>query len=202
MECSNVISRYLMRPKQLADWCLADYVSKLSFCKSKVRKGEECEVNDDDLADDSNSRNDGLTSATFECCANSSVLIRRDCVDIRERNTPRIIRFVRYNYETDPENYSSEKLLLYPPWRNELLDLKKYDTYHQHLTKMRDIIAPKLSEHEKLVPFSTMLWKRPSTMTMIRSMKLPLAQNRHRRLTIMKLMLKRVNNTRCYNTAK
>lgn len=38
VECSNVIKRYSKRPKQLENWCLADYVSQLNVVFQKKMK--------------------------------------------------------------------------------------------------------------------------------------------------------------------
>lgn len=43
---------------------------------------------------------------------------------LKQRNTQKIFRFVRFNSEQDPETYFREKLMLFFPWRNEEEDLK------------------------------------------------------------------------------
>lgn len=46
---------------------------------------------------------------------------------LRLRKTSKIIRYVRYNKEQDPENYFREQLMLFYPWRKEEIDLREMD---------------------------------------------------------------------------
>lgn len=42
---------------------------------------------------------------------------------LRKRKTPKVIRYIRYNKEQDPENFFREQLMLFYPLRNESKDL-------------------------------------------------------------------------------
>lgn len=43
---------------------------------------------------------------------------------LKRQKTQKILRYVRFNREQDPENYFREQLMLFFPWRNEDHDLK------------------------------------------------------------------------------
>lgn len=43
----------------------------------------------------------------------------------RQRNSFKVIRYVRFNKKTDSENFHRERLVLFYPRRNETSDLKK-----------------------------------------------------------------------------
>ena len=45
------IDRYMMRPKQLAAWCLADYVAKIDIVYPKKGKCSHSNMNDDEVTD-------------------------------------------------------------------------------------------------------------------------------------------------------
>ena len=156
---SNQINRYSKRPRQLDKWCLADYVSKLNvyFPPSECILGNPYEDNyDDDLTngisgngakydesddeDHDHDENDGV--------ANDNALINielKNGIKIKSRKVPRVIRFVRYSPEADPENYYREQLLLFWPWRNECKDLlhdsPTYSARYQQLKNLINISA-------------------------------------------------------------
>lgn len=43
---------------------------------------------------------------------------------LRKRKTQKIIRYVRFNKDQDPENFYREQLMLFYPWRFETKDLQ------------------------------------------------------------------------------
>ena len=45
------IDRYMMRPKQLAAWCLADYVAKIDIVYPKKEKSSNSDMNDEEVID-------------------------------------------------------------------------------------------------------------------------------------------------------
>lgn len=49
---------------------------------------------------------------------------------LKQLKTERILRYVRFNREQDPENYFREQQMLYYPWRNKNHGLKgKFASY-------------------------------------------------------------------------
>ena len=60
---------------------------------------------------------------------------------ITSRKTQRVIRYVRYNKNTHPEEHFREQILLFHPWRNEEVDLKgSFDTYEEHYLHLQSTI--------------------------------------------------------------
>ncbi|KAK3090521.1 hypothetical protein FSP39_012459 [Pinctada imbricata] len=140
----NIIARYSKRPKQLENWCLADYASQLEIKypeKKRISEHSE-EANDDDIEenqDDSSEFSEDDTLVTLK----NGILIRRRMHDL-------ILRYVRYNVRTDPENHYREKLLLFMPWRDEMADLLKgHSTYQQHYQENHFLIDAKSKHYEK-----------------------------------------------------
>ena len=55
-----------------------------------------------------------------------------------------VIRFRRYNKNTEPSKRYRGKLMLYYPWYDEHADLLGgYETYEEHYTHVRDTVLPK-----------------------------------------------------------
>ena len=59
-----------------------------------------------------------------ENCKGQVVLQLQNGIKFTKCNVPRIIRYVNYNRDKDPENYFRERLMLFYPWKNETTDLK------------------------------------------------------------------------------
>ncbi|XP_065942483.1 uncharacterized protein [Magallana gigas] len=154
VECSNVIKRYARRPKQLENWCLADYVSQLDvvFPKENRKEIDEVEINDDEnknnSEDESEKRDSDLDSEPD--FSNSFTLVTlRNGIKIRRRKVPRVIRYVRFNVKTDRENYYREKLMLFLPWKDELVDLLSgVDTYERSFNLKKSFLKHKVKEYE------------------------------------------------------
>ena len=56
-----------------------------------------------------------------------------------KRKKAKIIRYVRYHKDKDPENHYREQLMLYTPWRKEHIDLiKDCQTYQERFEQVKD----------------------------------------------------------------
>lgn len=111
IECSNIFRRYSKRPKQLENWCLADYVSQLDVFFPKENTNEvqtESETNDDEIHDAEDVESESDTDVEFK--EDSTLVVLKNGFKIKQRKTPRVIRYVRFNLKTDPENYYRENL--------------------------------------------------------------------------------------------
>ncbi|VDI48311.1 Hypothetical predicted protein [Mytilus galloprovincialis] len=65
---------------------------------------------------------------------NKITITLKNGIRIYQRKTPKVIRYVKYNYKTDSENIYREHLMLFYPWRNELLDLQcGHETYGKNV---------------------------------------------------------------------
>eukprot|EP00105_Crassostrea_gigas_P014661 XP_011431404.1 PREDICTED: uncharacterized protein LOC105331065 [Crassostrea gigas] len=147
VECSNIIKRYAKRPKQLENWCLADYVSQLDvvFPKDTEKELFENEVNDDEQ----DNRSDDEDNSDLEFTESDTLVTLRNGIKIKRRKLPRVIRYVRFNIKTDPENYYREKLMLFMPWRNESTDLiSGMDTFEKSFHLKKSFLTHKVKEYE------------------------------------------------------
>ena len=152
IQASNVIKRYCQRPKMLQKWCLADYVSLLNIDYPKDSNEdtfEQCSEDNKNLNDPESDICES-DSDTSESAQTFKKIEFKSGMTITRRKTPRVIRYVRFNKENDPENFYRERLLLFLPWKNEILDLKKHhDTYRDAYFASRHIVDPKAQNYEK-----------------------------------------------------
>ncbi|XP_062615034.1 uncharacterized protein LOC134276764 [Saccostrea cucullata] len=149
IECSNIVKRYAKRPKQLENWCLADYVSQLDvvFPKESISELSEMETNDDERHQSENE--DSGTDTEGEFKEDSTLVVLRNGIKIKRRKTPRVIRYVRYSLKTNPENYYREKLMLFTPWRNECSDLLcGQQSFEQSFNQKKIFLAQKIKQYE------------------------------------------------------
>lgn len=79
----------------------------------------------------------------------STLIVLKNGIKIKRRRTPRVIRYVRFNLKTDPDNYYREKLMLFTPWRNECSDLLSgFDSFEQSFNQKKVFLAHKIKEYE------------------------------------------------------
>jgi hypothetical protein len=119
IESSSVIDWYLRRPKQLNNWCLADYVAKLDVKHPNIQHDEFADNHDDDPDSDLHSESE----EEMEPCGLRVNITLKNGTVIKERKQSRVIRYIRYSEKMDAENHFREKLLLFYPWRHEHVDL-------------------------------------------------------------------------------
>ena len=154
IQASNIIKRYSQRPRQLQNWCLADYTSLLNIEYPK-------ETNTFDVDECNDDQTGLLTSNNFESDSNSDNELNsentkhfrklefKNGMTIKKRRNARVILYVRFNKENDPENFYRERLLLFLPWKNEMLDLKmNHATYEDAYIANKQHIDSKRAEYE------------------------------------------------------
>lgn len=66
-----------------------------------------------------------------------------------KKNQPKVLRYIRYNKDQDPENYFREQLMLFYPWRKEKEDLLgAFDNYENHYNEKIDVINVNRMKYE------------------------------------------------------
>lgn len=144
IESDNWIKRYQRRPRALQNCCLADFVSKFDIILPPKEKRQNIsveylpeqeleETNEDDYLLELTSKS-GLMELEKE-------YIMRDGSILKQRNIQKVIRYVRFNKNQDPENYYREQLMLFLPWRKEIDDLLgSHSSYESKFIQNKDII--------------------------------------------------------------
>ncbi|CAG9799161.1 unnamed protein product [Chironomus riparius] len=116
------IDRYKERPEPLKDVCLADFIAKFSY-KGKKSNNESDDENveqDDHLVESiDNNQNEEDESGEF------NEVYEVEGGTVRKRKQIKIIRFCRYDFHKDPNNFYRERLMLFKPWLDESLELEK-----------------------------------------------------------------------------
>ena len=115
---------------------------------------EKFEEENEDETDESSSSDENENCLQDENDANdshTSVLLyeTKNGTNYKKREVARIIRYVRYNKESDSENYYRERLMLFIPWRNEEKDLiSGFETFEAHYKALKTSIELKFNEYE------------------------------------------------------
>ncbi|XP_063442198.1 uncharacterized protein LOC134722507 [Mytilus trossulus] len=147
IESDNDIKRYSRRPKQLENWCLADYVSPLELQYPKTESSDDHETEEKDH--ESDNENEAANADIIEEINNKIDITLKNGIRIYQRKTPKVIRYVKYNYKTDSENFYRERLMLFYPWRNELSDLQyEHETFENMYLTVARILEKKAKQYE------------------------------------------------------
>ncbi|CAC5416325.1 unnamed protein product [Mytilus coruscus] len=145
IESDNDIKRYSRRPKQLENWCLADFVSQLELQYPKTSESLEHETEQQE--NESESENEEANADVIE--ENKIDITLKNGIRIYQRKTPKVIRYVKYNYKTDSENFYRERLMLFYPWRNELSDLQcGHETFENMYLTVARLLEKKAKQYE------------------------------------------------------
>lgn len=68
---------------------------------------------------------------------------------LKKRKKHKVIRYVRYNKDQDPENFYREQLMLFYPWKKELEDLLgESESYEAQYNKRISIINANKKKYE------------------------------------------------------
>ncbi|CAC5391861.1 unnamed protein product [Mytilus coruscus] len=145
IESDNEIKRYSRRPKQLENWCLADYVSQLELQYPKTSESSDHENETEQQENESENENE----EAIEENSNKINITLKNGIRIYQRKTPKVIRYVKYNYKTDSENFYRERLMLFYPWRNEVSDLQcGHETYEKMYLTVSRLLEKKAKQYE------------------------------------------------------
>ncbi|XP_071138424.1 uncharacterized protein [Mytilus edulis] len=147
IESDNDIKRYSRRPKQLENWCLADFVSQLELQYHKTSESSDHETEQQE--NESESENEEANADVIEEKKTKINITLKNGIRIYQRKTPKVIRYVKYNYKTDSENFYRERLMLFYPWRNELSDLQcGHETFEKMYLTVSRLLEKKAKQYE------------------------------------------------------
>jgi hypothetical protein len=147
----SMIDRYPSRPDSLADICLAEFISKYNYITLDKYKtmlnpyhisekennpyfqGDLDGVNDDDneefVIEQENAnveaaQQENLDPLRKRANRHALIALKGHKGYIQERPTHKIIRYVKYNIQTQEYDYYREHLMLFCPWINEERDVE------------------------------------------------------------------------------
>jgi hypothetical protein len=117
----GILDRYSERPRELKKMCLADFVALFNFKRFKARNEEENETENVDNVEDLslNGGADELADSGW----NDEYKLRDGT--LRRRRQPKVIRFCRFDFHKDPQNFFRERLMLFHPWEDEERELEE-----------------------------------------------------------------------------
>ena len=145
------VEKYGERPERLKDMCMADYYATINTQQVKGRRvidhfqdnhDDETVANADDSSDDESADEDSGDNDRIDFIENG--------VRYTSRKKARVIRYVRYNKNTDPENFYRENILLFYPWRgDENLLFASCENYATLFNELKGIIDENAKKYEK-----------------------------------------------------
>ena len=135
IQCANLFSRYIERPKHMEDMCLAHFAVWYDRIQQTATKPVK-PVPDPRESD----MEDNLDDDEYQCQSDiekGRVKLRSGTM-MRLRRHDKVARYVKYNKKTDPENHYRELLLLFHPWRDESKIRGDRDTYEDRYNDLTD----------------------------------------------------------------
>ena len=121
----SLVDRYMHRPQQLKDMCLAEFAASYSTCYNS----KDDEVYNEELPD---ADSEGSTK---------KITLTGGYGLMQERKMPAVFRFRKYNKDSDVSNWYRAKLMLYYPWYDEEKDLLGgYASYVEHYEQVRAVV--------------------------------------------------------------
>lgn len=140
VEAGNILTRYAARPKQLETATLADYAKMYDKRPSQRPRQRLPHTTDAEFLPEIDPPEDVTDDENAE---------QHDHTPLTPRNTPRIIRHVHYDPETQPELFCRAQLMLYTYWRTEEIDLiANFDSFENRYNHVHEDIKEQQSKHE------------------------------------------------------
>ena len=128
----SLVDRYKHRPEQLQTMCLAEFAASYSTCYN---------IKDDEIY------NDELPDTDSEG-STKKITLTGGYGQMRERRHQVVIRFRKYNKDSDASNWYRAKLMLYYPWYDEESDLLGGCTsYAEHYELVRAVVVENESKY-------------------------------------------------------
>lgn len=106
------IQRYMQRPHELDDICLAKFVSEYTYVPKVSRTREETDNEDSDVDEIVEPQHSSTSRVKLLPLLNQSGFVK-----IRRKS--KVIRYRKYSIHQDRLNYFRVLVMLYYPWRNE-----------------------------------------------------------------------------------
>ncbi|KAJ8041127.1 ATP-dependent DNA helicase PIF1 [Holothuria leucospilota] len=149
VECMGLVKKYTARPKVLENYCLADFAACFDVSTSKSKDAEtedvyEVENEDDPIEQSPDEKGNELCE---DSKGEQTRSITVGALTFRKRNKAKIIRYVRFNKENDPEKYYREQLMLFVPWKCESDILGSFKSYQDRYATLEIITKEKEAEY-------------------------------------------------------
>jgi hypothetical protein len=114
----GTLERYMERPTELENLCLADFVALFNFKPKKARSNDANVEQVDEMLQNLIVNDAEIVIGTFP------KIIQLKDGTLHRRNKPKVIRFCRFDFHKDPKNFFRERLMLFKHWRNEAEELE------------------------------------------------------------------------------
>ena len=123
----NILDRYAARPDCLESLCLAEFASQYTYCS----KHPSAQPQDDDIRDEQ----ENPETATHA----KKIQLKDGMGFMRKKKVPAIIRTHQFSQTKQPNEFCHAQLLLYFPWRKEVVDLCKSSYEEKYAAELETI---------------------------------------------------------------
>lgn len=152
IQSDNALQRYQRRPRVLQNCCLADYISGYDIVYPK-KMGQQRTENQEFLPEDEHIEEDEDVISLDESNNESQTFVEeiplKNGTLLKKRKKHKVIRYVRYNKDQDPENFYREQLMLFYPWKKEMEDLLgESESYEAQYDKRISVINANKKKYE------------------------------------------------------
>ena len=153
IQCSNNVKRYSKRPVEAHGMCLVDFIAWYDIKKSTYRKkskvlNETTELPESDS--DDNKEDEPYDSDQYEECDKYANELRiSKSVIMKRRKKRKVIRYVRYSEEKDPDNFYRENLMLFYPYVAEDSIIGSCKTYKERYLMVKGKLEKKRQEYNR-----------------------------------------------------
>ena len=128
----SLIDRYSHRPQNLQSMCLAEFAATYTT----------------DYRQDADSSCSDVLPQSENDGTNSSITLTNNFGTMKKCKREAVIRFRKYNNDSEPSNWYRGKLMLYFPWYNEQTHLLGgYVTYQEHYEHVKHIVNDNESKY-------------------------------------------------------
>ena len=134
----SLIDRYVARPNQLENMCLAEFAANYDMKYSQ--KSE----------DDNDHTPNPLEQKETE--VSDTIWLKDGLGQMKKRNREAVIRFPKYNSEKDSDKYFRGKLMLYTAWRDENELIGDSDNFYDNYRLLLDEITENEQRYTKNGP--------------------------------------------------
>ncbi len=123
---SNLFDHYVQRPIELTAISLAEFAADFEYQKKSNQNIVDVPDEFQNLVDGNEVDMDEALDGDTRPPGHWLRLLDRSGF-IRKRRRSKVIKFVRYNFEQDADNFYREQLLLFHPFRNEREEIEEVD---------------------------------------------------------------------------
>lgn len=152
--CDTILKRYKRRPREMIQYCFADFVSWFDTSFEKRKKSNTCLDTENELPEDEytceleddilgiEEKDSDVVQENLSC--------KREIFEFKDEKTQKVIRY-HISLNENKEGHYRQMIMLFTKWRNEKVDLlHDCSSYEDSYLKMRNVIEATKTRYMKI----------------------------------------------------